>query len=225
MSIMDKLTVIKENVSRVFTSGYTVGHKKGYEEGNESGYTLGYQNGEDTAKAQCEAKHYVTTVVGDGTAAIYFDLPFEPDFISLTGFHPGSYTSGSVVLLLADFSSIAHRASIGSARLENGGLDSYVLKQSSVRKRCFRLDDGRYTIQNLMTSSGVTAPFTTDATYVIVAVKYTDKTMRERLTEYVQSLTGSGTTTLGIDAVNASFTDAEWAALIATKPDWTFTLK
>lgn len=202
MSIAEKLTAIAKNEAKVYAAG------------------------ENAAAAECRVKHYVATVVGDGSTAIYFDLPFEPDFICVTGFHPINYTeAGSVLMFVADMSSLAARWSIGSARLASGGSDSYVLKPSSVREKCFRMSDGRYTIQNLPTSFGSTAFFSRGIGYVVTAVKYTDKTMKERIREYVQSLTGSGTATLGIDAVNAAFTDEEWAALIAIQPNWTFTLK
>ena len=202
MNVSEKLMAVAENMPKVYAAG------------------------EAAASAVCAMQHFAAMVMGDGGTALVFELPFEPDLICLTGFHPINYMqAGSVIMLVAEMASLASRWCIGSARLASGGSDSYVMKPSSVRSRCFRMSDGRYTIQNLPTSSGTGAFFSDGLPYVITAVKYTDKTRKERITEYVQSLTGNGTTTLGIDVVNESFSDAEWAALIATKPNWTFMLK
>ena len=201
MSIGEKLTAIAENEEKVYAAG------------------------EAAARSHCRSEHYVTTVVGDGGTALIFELPFAPDLLCVTGFHPVNHSQiNAVVMLVADVSSMAYRWCVGSARVSSGGSDSYTIKPSTFAKKFVHMGDRKYALCDLPTAKGGTSYFSEGLPYVVTALKYTKQSMQERIEEYVLSLTGSGTASLGADAVNAAFTQEQWSSLIEQKPDWTFTL-
>ena len=67
--------------------------------------------------------------------------------------------------------------------------------------------------------------FDANTDYIVLASKTETRTDKEILTDFVSGLADAGgTVTLSQEAINAAVTDDEWAALLATKPNWTFTL-
>ena len=84
----------------------------------------------------------------------------------------------------------------------------------------FALQSGAIT--HSQTSRLETVVYGAGVPYTMIAVKYVQQTDKERIADFVGRLTGSGSVTLNKAKVNASFTDSQWAALIATKPNWTF---
>ena len=67
--------------------------------------------------------------------------------------------------------------------------------------------------------------FDANTDYIVLASKTETRTDKEILTDFVSGLADAGgTVTLSQAAIDAAVTDDEWAALLATKPNWTFTL-
>lgn len=181
-----------------------------------------YAAGEAAEAARCAAKHFVTTIEGNGETSISFLVPFEPDLLIAVCNDPAAqYTSGSLASFFADRAALGQIG--GSTDVYNGSgtTNGNLSTVTKALERCSRAEDGIVTLKDLATSLPA---FALGRPYVISAVKYTDKTDRERITEFVQSLTGSGKANLNQAKVNAAFTSDEWAALIAEKPDWTFSM-
>ena len=195
MSIAEKLVTIAENEPKVYEAGLN--------EGAEI----------------CAAKHFVHNFEGDGSASVSFYVPFEPDAVQIIGFSPFANTKEyALTMFVCDcraFGLLGGLASFGSS---TGALTNSMQTTKSVLNRYSQAEDGIVTIKNIATS----VVFDPSYTYTAIAVKYTEQTDKERITDFVNGLTGSGTVTLNQTKVNAAFTDDEWVALIATKPNWTF---
>lgn len=172
------------------------------------------------SNALCTSQHFVHTFAGSGTGSVSFSVPFEPDAVQIIGCSPFANTKKYAAAMFAydcrAFGLLAGFALYGSS---TGALGNSMLTTTSALKRYSRSEDGIITIKDITTS----VVFAPDYLYTAIAVKYTDQTDAERITAFVESLTGSGTVTLNQAKVRAAFGDDEWAALIARKPDWTFT--
>lgn len=217
----DELIQGIDRYAKVFEArGYNTGSADGYTDG----YNVGKANGLDEGAAICAAKHFVYNFVGDGSDTATFPTPFEPDEIQVFGFDPRALSTKSIVFGL-QFDSRAFGQCAGFLQHTNasGGIQNVAFSASSATKRYSRAEDGTITITGVGTSNA-TVCFGNGFPYTVVAVKYTEQTDKERITAFVNSLTGGGTVSLQQAKVEAAFTDDEWAALIATKPDWTFTM-
>ncbi len=208
-------------------AGVQTARNKGFDAGYTEGLEQGYANGEQAAEAACEARHYTTVLPGNGTTELTFPLPFQPDFVCLFGFDPTAMaTINNVMLFTYDLRALGIMA--GFAVRSNGGTSVANAAQTwaSAGRRFQWAEDGTATIKEIRTNTSDENPavFSSNVMYTVAAVKYTDKTDRERITELVNGLTGSGQMSITKAKVNAAFTTAEWEALIATKPDWTFAL-
>ena len=72
--------------------------------------------------------------------------------------------------------------------------------------------------------SGINMQYDTGE-YMVIALKYSDMDDKEMLTEYVRSLPDTAVKVYVHSLMrNGAFTDSEWAALIAEKPNATFVL-
>ena len=198
MSIAEKLITIAENESKVYEAGL------------------------DKGAEICSAKHLVYNFVGDGSGSVSFHVPFEPDAVHIIGFDP-TYTKTPYAIGLFCYDRRAFGTMAGAALYGNASGASTTVNYSttSALNRYSRTEDGVVTIGNI--SSSLSLEFSPGYVYTAIAVKYTEQTDKERITAFVSGLTGSGTVTLNRAKVNAAFTDDEWATLIATKPNWTFT--
>ena len=203
MSIVQKLAFIATNNHKIYDAGFTA------------------------ANDLCAQKHFCTTATGNGEETISFHIPFRPDsllvFVSEVGMYGKLGNNAFVSMFQADlagFGLVAGRLMVFHSTSEKGA----TFTTTSIYQRYNQADDGTVTLQNLLASSTPgNAKFIEGAEYVIVAVKYATKPDKERITEYVRSLSSAGgSVTLNKAKVNAAFTDAEWAALIAEKPNWTF---
>lgn len=206
MSIADKLTAINENVPKV------------------------YDAGKMEAEAVCQAKHYVTVLPGSGETSMSFHVPIEPDLLVVIGFDPTAWVgaSSSAMAFIYDLKSMGFLVGATIASAGTGGSPRATvtaMRQVDAEAKYARSEGGTVTLQKMSGSvSGESATFPQNVLYSITAVKYTDKTDKERITEMVNGLTGTGTISIRAAMVNEAFTDAEWNALIATKPGWTFKL-
>ncbi len=212
---------IADGVDTVFIRGYMDGE----DEGKRVGYNLGYEAGTADEIAKCVAKHFVTTVIGNGTTSLSFKVPFAPDALVICCFDPRIRGAKNNLLTwtadLRSFGIMSCRYTLMSAA--GGSFTAGTVGTSSVYTHCPQAEDGTITIQNIAGSGGKCI-FASDCLYIVVAVKHTDQSDKERITAFVNGLTGSGTAEMAKTKVDAAFTAEEWAALIATKPDWTFSV-
>ncbi|MBQ3134697.1 MAG: hypothetical protein IJB75_02660 [Oscillospiraceae bacterium] len=184
-------------------------------------YDEGVAVGEHNGAAACAARHFVHNFVGDGTGSVSFRVPFEPDAIKIIGFDPRCHvTTYAAFEFTADLRAFGQLGGGVSYVTSEGSTTTSRYTTKSVLNRYSRTEDGVITIGNL--NSSLPLVFPSGFAYTAIAVKYTEQTDKERITDFVKGLTGSGTVTLHQAKVNAAFPDDEWVALIATKPGWTF---
>ena len=204
MSIAEKLTAIAEKVPLVFKAG------------------------ESAEAARCAGKHFVTTAVGDGTGTLVFDMPFEPDFIIISSFNAYIQKKPDQILyLLYDLRALGMISGTGLYLKKDDGTVTLPMMTATTTKKRFLIADGVCTVTNIPISATTGNPtvFSEGEEYFISAIKYIDKTDKERMTEYINALSDDGgTVTLSQVKKEANFTEEEWATLIAAKPNWTFNL-
>lgn len=198
MSIAEKLTQVADNQQRVFDAGAQL------------------------AREECKAKHYVMEFTGDGTDSVTFQCPFEPDAVIVLGFDPFAYfKTGGIMSLTFDMSAFGRRGCSYFTTPDRGSVGSPKGAKNLIAKS----GENQYTISGIVVGS-TTGIFFSGSKYQVIAVKYTDKTDKQRITEFIESLPSGGTDsiTLYADKVNAAFSETEWSALIATKPTYTFVM-
>lgn len=161
-------------------------------------------------------RQYQATVIGDGSARLPLSLPFEPDLLQVICTDPRiMYFPGAVMFFNGEFIGIGRAAAIATV-LREGGIYNIAMTTSTVDSR---LDQGALT--NLKDGDRVCV-FPQGLPYRVVATKMEDRTLAQRFTAFVESLTGSGTAEVCKSKIEAAFTPQEWAELKATKPNWTF---
>lgn len=174
-----------------------------------------------TLHEKCTLRHYVTTAAGDGTGTLSFTVPFEPDLVHVISTDPRlRLTANTLMSCVIDIRGFGFAAGTHSVINAAGSFTAGGTTTNSLGNYYERSSDGTVTIHDLRGISG-SAVFGAGFEYIILAVCYTDKTDQQRITEFVEGLTGSGTAELCADKINRAFTQEEWSALIATKPDWT----
>jgi len=170
---------------------------------------------------RCHSHHYTAFVTGDGTDSLTVKLPFTPDLVQLICTDPRLiYNNRTVYFLAADINCLGLAAG-AFQYVRNGNVYGMTMTSTSVWDRISFQEDGAVTIGGLM-DGDTPCLFTQGLQFQVVATKLTDKTIRQRYEEFVEGLTGSGTAQVCKARVYEVFTAEEWAALIATKPDWTF---
>lgn len=206
--------------------GDAIREKTGGAEGMEfpkelaAGVSQVYDAGVAAENARCAEKHFATTVLGNGETSISFRLPFAPDYLAIFCSDSDIWTKADPTVYGATFDLAAFGLIAGIMFVSNSsGFANNAMSTESYKTRYSRAEDGTVTIGNLGATVG---KFKTGRPYMVCAVKYLEQSDKERITEYVRSLTGSGSVTLNKAKVNAAFTDAEWAVLIAEKPGYTF---
>ena len=181
-----------------------------------------YDAGLGEGAAICAAKHYTYNFIGDGSGSVSFPVPFEPDAVEIIGFDPiFASRTNSLLMFTGDRRSLGQLSGFLQYAKGNGGISNAALAYAALSNRC-SWAEGILTFKDVAGSTAVT--FGKGCAYTAIVVKYTDQTDKERITDFVNNLTGSGTASLQKAKVEAAFTDNEWATLISTKPNWTFTL-
>lgn len=166
---------------------------------------------------RCIKYHYTASVVGDDTDKLRFKVPFAPDTLQIISTDPRiMFRNNRVIFITADLNSLGY-AGASQTVIRDGKLINTAMTADSINGRVQRAEDGTVTVTCTEGNA-----FGQDLTYQVVAAKLSDKTLRQRYEEFVESLTGSGTAQVCKTRVYEAFTAGEWAALTATKPDWTF---
>lgn len=213
-----------DGIDEGYSEGYSTGYAEGYEEGHPEGYAEGYDAGITEGAEICAAKHFVHNFVGNGGTSYSIHIPFEPDVVCITGLDPTcvkkSYQLAVVMCDTRAFGMLGGFMEYGDAG-SSSGIANAVYTTTSMLTRYSRTADGTVTIANIGPSDK-TVTYGAGVPYTLIALKYAEQTDKERITDFVGRLTGSGSVTLNKAKVNAAFSDAEWSALVATKPNWTF---
>ena len=203
MSIAEKLSELASDLPRVFEAGAA------------------------KEAANCAAKHFVCEIAGNGTGTVSFEMPFVPDYITVSSFNPFCISEvGALINLMYDLRSFGRLA--GSSvycRTENTTTLINVTQSGAASR--FTFADGVCTVQNLGKVQNAETPivFANGERYLITAQRYTDKTDKEIIAEYINSLVDDGgTITISEAKKEANFTEEEWNILINTKQSWTFNL-
>jgi len=188
-------------------------------------YDRGRADGIDAGAAICAAKHFAHSFVGDGTPSVSFYCPFEPDAVQVIGFDPlASDTQDALMLFCFDNRAFGMPGGFTmKANPASNAITYFSMGTKRIPERYSRTQDGVVTIHDVG-KTGDTVIFAEGFVYTVVLVKYTEQTDAERIAAFVDRLSGSGTVTLNQAKVTAAYTDDEWAALIAAKPNWTFVL-
>jgi hypothetical protein len=160
--------------------------------------------------------HYKAEILGDGSNRLNLELPFEPDLLQVACTDPRiMFHSGAAALFNADLSGLGLAAATYTVT-RNDTLYTLAMTTSTVTSRL----DGSV-LTNIKDGSKECV-FIQGLPYQVVATKMDDRTLAQRFTAFVESLTGSGTAQVCKSKVNAAFTAEQWAALKATRPNWTF---
>lgn len=205
MSIADKLTTIAENQQRVYDAGKAV------------------------AEHKCALKHFTAEFYGNDQTSYTINIPFEPDIVMLVAQDPTVLTAtNNVFSFFADIRAFGMVGGTIVGHTTGTQLINMAMTSKSIFTRYSRAENGDVTLTNMTINDGNKPDgiFPSNVKHTLVAAKYTDKTDKVRITEFVNGLSssGSGSLTINQDKVNASFTTAEWNALVATKPNWTFVM-
>ena len=172
-----------------------------------------------------EKKHtmrYATAlVVGDGTNIVTFACSFEPDCIFVTPHGADAMSADNAIMqMVFDRRSFARHG--GMYRAKKDASNTQGTMASASGRTYFAWADGICTVE---VPSSLNAPYITGTQYICSAVKYTDKSDRELLEEEIALLAETGASIqYSKKRINDTVTEAEWQALIAQKPNRTFTL-
>lgn len=178
-------------------------------------------------------RYFATEFYGDDTNSITFKVPFEPDEIVIMGWEPRSLLAGKkVVLFVCDIGSFGMGAGYFAIKSAAAGttINNALMTSNSYLQRYSRDEEGNITVcfdPEKETNINFHGIFASDVKYNVVATKYSTKSTKERLTDFVNDLstTESGkSVTVNKRMVNEAFTAQEWTDLIATRSNWTFTL-
>ena len=181
MTVTEKLLAGADNVPRVYAAG----------------------------KHGCEGRHFVSLAAGCGRL-MEFPVPFTPDFISVSCYDPRAMAEpGTILQFCADCRALSNLAGLAlsakegtpySAGLSHGGLETRLT-----------VGDGLVQIRDVPCVLGTThGLFPEELSYVVVAHRYTEQSDAQRLTAFLQTLSGkSGTFTLSKKLVTGAFPGAD----------------
>ena len=214
MSVNSKMTAIADAI-REKTGGTDALTLDGMAAAIPEVFAAGFGAGEAAQKAVC----FQTTVLGSGTQYLSLEIPFEPDYFTVLAFNPYPTTVPYSEIALGTFYTY-----IGLAVYIKSANALSPSRLTHETRKLFTYEDGVFTV-NAGTQSNIPNIWRTGTYYKVCAVKrmLTDK---DALAREINALPDdeSGTVTFVGSRVSAAVTDDEWATLIATKPNWTFTL-
>ena len=248
MSIAEKLTSIAEKQIDVYNAGKQKGYDQGYREGEMAGWIEGEEAGRkaeydrfwDTYQQNGKRTNYANAFGGLG----WTDALFKPKYdIQITDsymmFRNTRVTDLSNLSVLLDFSkSINMQYMFQWATTKHIGVVdmSYMAGQTH---SMFGYTDSLHTIDKIIVTERVI--FSSDAfmeAQVLANITFEGvigssinfqwcpltKASITNIVEHLSATATGQTATFKKTAKEAAFTDTEWAALIADKTNWTFSL-
>lgn len=207
----------------------------------------------EAAVAECTEKHFSTIKTGDGSETFSVNVPFEPDFISVFSYNPVTASTSKAVMCIAlDLMALSRDVGLLTVcDTSTGVVKQYALGlrytgvfgdvDETHGPRYTRLEDGTIIFSNLPYSAknATGAIFRKDREYVVLAQKYTTKSKKTLIEEFIESLRGK-TLTLslgkkiivecypGADVINAETGESEnseWNELLSRVQNCTITLE
>ena len=233
MSVSKKMNTIAENVDRVFTAGRYIGTSEGveigYKDGFDKGYAAGVEQGKSESEAEFNSKHFSQLIKGDGTTSLTFNLPFEPDFVSVFANSADARTlQGTVSYFDIDFVSLGQIIGKNGCTAGKNGTGNYENRlsvPSTALSMYQRADNGDVTISNVATSANPVCYFANGVDYYVLASKYDLPPLKTQIEESVRRLPDTSCTAYYQQIkIDAALTTSEWEALMAEKPNCTFKL-
>ena len=181
-----------------------------------------------------DSSYSLHSFYGEGTISYTFSLPFEPDAIYITSDAValsksemfGMTLFPTTLSMLGGFIQFITKAATGTAFPTLGNMTMTGLTIFD-RYSQQTQEDGTVliTITPYTNTTYGNKKFAEGVRYTIEAIKYNDLSPKERVTQYVSNLsTLGGAVTLNGAYVTEAMTKTEWEALMATRPEWTFTL-
>ena len=169
---------------------------------------------------KCVKHHYAAALQGSGTGRLRIPCGFQPDLLTVICTDPRLMGNNyAVAFFSGDLSGLGLAAATASG-VRGGNLFNIAMTTTTVMTRVAWDGEG-CTLTNLK-DGDTECTFPTELPYYAVAVKLHEQTLKERFTAFVEGLTGSGTAQVCKVKIQEVFTESEWAALKATRPDWTF---
>ena len=179
--------------------------------------------GEKAEAKKIAAKHLIQTVFGNGTDTLTFAVPFEPDTVTITTNNYRAVSAGQIMYYNVNLRSVSpYLGSMRALKSDESTTSFGTFNQSNI-SQVYSYADGMVSV---MIPSAFGIVFRDDCELVVIAEKYETRTDGEIITDIITRLDNDegGSCTFSQAVKDAAFTDDEWAALIATKPNWTFTL-
>lgn len=180
----------------------------------------------EAGKQDILAYHFKTEFVGDDTNAARIAIPFMPDMFEIVATSPLSVQmKDTYYRITAEPISSSRYSGIVGYVTSSGTLGTVSATTKSVQA-AVSYENGVFSWY----ISALTALFRPNVRYFFFAVKYPGETAKSLVERDVALLpdavpTGStGTLEYNSARINSIFTSAEWAALIATKKNWTFSM-
>ena len=169
---------------------------------------------------RCVGHHYSATLQGSGTGQLKIPCGFQPDLLTVLCTDPRLMGNNyAVAFFSADLSGLGLAAATASG-VRGGNLFNIAMTTTTVMSRVSWDEAEGCTLTNLKDGE-MECTFPAELPYYAVAVKLHEDTLKARFTAFVESLTGSGTAQVCKKKISEVFTEDEWAALKATRPEWT----
>lgn len=241
MSIADKLVTIAENQQRVYGAGKEQGYQNGYDNGMSEGWQVGHTVGYDSGKADG-----ITEGIEQGKTQEYWrfwnihqqegNRRNYPSGFAGSCWTDETYNPPYPIIINSSASSLFNSNSQITTTKVPITIDSTV-NNTAVFNGCTRLK----TIVSLKVTErviGYTSWFNgdtaltnitfTEDSVIAANIAFPDSPLNKASFQSVvnalsPTITGK-TVTFKKTAKEAAFTDEEWAGLIATKSNWTFSL-
>ena len=186
-----------------------------------------YEAGQLAEHLVCAAEHFTTSLFGSGTQTLVVDMPFYPDVIIVYGISPYLEAVGNAArVFMTDTRSCGKRTAflmhLTSAKADGAKVNSNEIST------ILGYADGKLTI-NIANFSNV-GTWNTDTRYAVSAVRFPNETAKWLIEEQVALLPNtvpsgnSGVMQYRRQCIESLFETDEWAALIGTKPNWTFSM-
>lgn len=212
-----------DKIQEVYSKGQSYGYDIGYMTGAQAAYPQGKQEGIEQGKQECQNKHFVGTAISDGGPSISFKVPFKPDTFIISAINPLALATPAIWLSINGEMNNCLEI-VGSLRVINdtasgltGGnfYNTNLIQNTAYENGVFNYTE-RYYKYN----------FGKNVTYTLIAFK-TGMTPKEYTIKHINDLPDASTGKVleyNRTRINENFTTEEWESLIATKPNWTFSL-
>lgn len=176
------------------------------------------------------AQYFRTSFMGNGETGVSFAVPFMPDVLEIVALSPYAVSrENSYYTVVIDTRTAQKWGGVITffIRTEAGGVEPQVAPFKATT-----LHDGRISHENGVLTCNINSiwTFAPNVRYYVVATRFPNTTTKKMVEEEIALLPdvvpegSNGRLLYSQSRINATFTTAEWNALKATKPNWTFVL-